>query len=86
MARWRPRCASLALARHLVLGALPVAQPVYVDNMIRAAGFWTARLTALKSIGLDLWLLVWPLRPLLGSLASTRSLWPARRISGPGWR
>ncbi len=51
----------LVLARHLVLGALPVAQPVYVDNMIRAAGFWTARLTALKTIGLDLWLLVWPL-------------------------
>ena len=58
----------LVLARHLVLGALPVAQPVYVDNMIRAAGFWTARFTALKTIGLDLWLLVWPLR-----LSSDRS-------------
>jgi tetratricopeptide (TPR) repeat protein len=58
----------LVLARHLVLGALPVAQPVYVDNMIRAAGSWTARFTALKTIGLDLWLLVWPLR-----LSSDRS-------------
>ncbi len=60
--------ACLALARHAVLSALPVAQPVYVDNMIRAAGFWTGRFTALKAIGLDLWLLAWPLR-----LSSDRS-------------
>ena len=53
--------AVLWAARHAVLDALPAAQPVYVDNMIKAAGFWTARLTAVKVIGLDLWLLAWPL-------------------------
>jgi protein O-mannosyl-transferase len=58
----------LGLVRHLVLGALPVAQPIYVDNMIQAADFWTGRFTALKAIGLDLWLLAWPLK-----LSSDRS-------------
>ena len=50
----------LATVRHLVLGALPPAQPVYVDNILKAADFWTARLTAIKVIGLDLGLLLWP--------------------------
>jgi tetratricopeptide (TPR) repeat protein len=46
--------------RAAVLGALPPPQPVYVDNIVRASGFLDARLTALKVIGLDLALLVWP--------------------------
>jgi tetratricopeptide (TPR) repeat protein len=52
---------ALAWARHAVLGPLPVPQPVYVDNPILGADFVTARLTAIKVIGLDLWLLVFPL-------------------------
>jgi protein O-mannosyl-transferase len=31
-----------------------------VDNPLRGMGFWTARLTALKLLGMDLALLVWP--------------------------
>ena len=77
--------AVLWAARHAVLDALPAAQPVYVDNMIKAAGFWTARLTALKVIGLDLWLLAWPL-----DLSSDRS-YNQIPLAGaadfpPGWR
>ena len=51
----------LAWARHAVLGPLPVPQPVYVDNPILGADFFAARLTAIKVIGLDLWLLLFPL-------------------------
>ena len=67
MLRWRDYAAvaaSLVLltwARHTVLGALPVPQPVYVDNPILGADFFAARLTAVKVIGLDLWLLLCPL-------------------------
>ena len=51
----------LALARHVILGPLPAPQPVYVDNPILGADFFTARLTGIKVIGLDLWLLLFPL-------------------------
>jgi tetratricopeptide (TPR) repeat protein len=65
--RWRDYAAVaaslvvLVLVRHAVLGGLPVAQPVYLDNPLRGADFWVARWTALKVIGLDLWLLLCPL-------------------------
>jgi tetratricopeptide (TPR) repeat protein len=52
----------LAWSRHAVLGPLPVPQPVYVDNPILGADYLTARFTAIKAIGLDLWLLLFPLR------------------------
>ncbi len=58
----------LAWARQAVLGPLPVPQPVYVDNPILGADFFAARLTAIKVIGLDLWLLIFPL-----DLSSDRS-------------
>jgi protein O-mannosyl-transferase len=58
----------LAGVRYAVLSALPAAQPVYVDNPIRGADFFLARLTAIKVIGLDLWLLIFP-----WSLSSDRS-------------
>jgi tetratricopeptide (TPR) repeat protein len=58
----------LAWARHAVLGPLPVPQAVFVDNPILGADFFTARLTAIKVIGLDLWLLLFPL-----GLSSDRS-------------
>ena len=32
------------------------------DNPLMSAGFWTARLTAIKVIGKYLWLFVWPAR------------------------
>lgn len=51
----------LLLARSAVFAASPWPEVPFVDNPIRAAGFWAGRLTAVKVIGLDLWLLVWPL-------------------------
>ena len=65
--RWRDYAAVasslaiLAVVRHGVLGSLPLAQAVYVDNPLRGAGFWAAHWTALKVVGLDLWLLLCPL-------------------------
>ena len=50
----------LAVVRHAVLGALPPAEPPYVDNPLFRADFWTARWTAIKVVGLDLWLLLCP--------------------------
>jgi protein O-mannosyl-transferase len=47
-------------ARWRVLGAEPPAEIPYVDNPLAYAGFWTAKLTALKVIGLDLWLMAFP--------------------------
>jgi tetratricopeptide (TPR) repeat protein len=47
--------------RHSVLGSLPLPERPFVDNPLVAAEFWAARLTAIKVIGLDLWLLVCPL-------------------------
>lgn len=64
--RWRDYAAVgaslvvLVLVRHAVLGALPPGEPVYVDNPLRGAAFWTARWTAVKVVGLDLWLLLFP--------------------------
>jgi protein O-mannosyl-transferase len=58
----------LWLVRQSVFSALPWPQLVYPDNMMQAADFFAARLTALKVIGLDLYLLVLPLQ-----LSSDRS-------------
>jgi tetratricopeptide (TPR) repeat protein len=49
-------------ARHQVLEKLPAVHSTFVDNPLVGAGFWTARLTAVKVIGKYLWLLVWPRR------------------------
>jgi len=68
-ATWRRRAASYAVA------ALPIAVYLYLrsglhihmvveftENPLVSAGFWTARLTAVKVIGKYLWLFVWPAR------------------------
>ena len=51
----------LIVVRHAVLGGEAPSQPVYVDNPLNGADFWTARWTAIKVVGLDLWLVVFPL-------------------------
>jgi tetratricopeptide (TPR) repeat protein len=86
-ATWRRRAPAYAVV------ALPLAAFFYLrsglhthmlidftDNPLVRAGFWTARLTALKVIGMYLWLFLWPARlsadysynavPLFGWLAS----------------
>jgi len=65
--RWRSYAAVaaslviLAVVRHAVLGGLPPDEPVYVDNPLRGADFWTARWTAIGLVGLDLRLVLFPL-------------------------
>lgn len=66
----------LAVARHAVLGALPPAEPPYVDNPLFRADFWTARWTAIKGVGLDLWLLLCPAILSCDRSQVTLSTWP----------
>jgi tetratricopeptide (TPR) repeat protein len=62
---WRARApayAALALpfaAFFYLRGALPM-HILFEDNPLVSAGFWTARLTAIKVIGKYLWLFLWP--------------------------
>jgi len=69
---WRARAAGyLALAvsflvffyvRGQALAKLPSALIPFGDNPLVGAGFFTARLTAIKVVGKYLWLLLWPSR------------------------
>ena len=63
--------------RHMVFRALPWGEIPFIDNPMAWADFWPAKLTAIKVIGLDLRLLVWP-----GPLACDRSY---NEISLAGW-
>jgi protein O-mannosyl-transferase len=51
-----------ALARMQVLGAMPWPLEGFADNPLRGASFWAARWTAVRMLGADLLLLVWPAR------------------------
>jgi tetratricopeptide (TPR) repeat protein len=57
----------LVLRTHAYQG-LPMPVLAIFDNPLLAAGFWEARWTAVKIVGMDLWLLVFPVR-----LAADRS-------------
>jgi len=46
--------------RSRVFAGLATVPVPFTDNPLVGAGFWTARLTAVKVIGKYLWLLVWP--------------------------
>jgi tetratricopeptide (TPR) repeat protein len=68
-AAWRERllaysAVALPLAAFFCLrGAMPMhVLARFGDNPLVSAGFWTARLTAIKVIGKYLWLFVWPAR------------------------
>jgi protein O-mannosyl-transferase len=52
--------ALLFVARHWVFSAAPIPEMPFADNPLRGAGFWPARFTALKMVGMDLLLLLWP--------------------------
>ncbi len=69
-ASWRSRIPAYAAAlaplalylwmRSGVLSALPYPLPPHADNPLRDSGFLTMRWTAIKLVGVDLLLLVWP--------------------------
>ncbi len=65
-------------ARWAVFRQLPLPPLNVVDNPLLAAGFWASRLTAIKVVAADLWLLACPIR-----LTADRS-YSAIRVSGPG--
>lgn len=54
-----PLAAMLYLRAVVLAGSPPMRFP-FTDNPLTGADFWTARLTALKIIGLDLWEMIWP--------------------------
>jgi tetratricopeptide (TPR) repeat protein len=67
--RWQrllPYAAVMAAAgllwwvRERIFSALPWPAESFPDNPIALAGFWTGRFTAVKVLGMDLWLLVCP--------------------------
>jgi len=60
--------AVLFVARAAVFAPLPWPPAIYLDNVLRPLPFWQGLFSAQKVIGLDLWLLVWPV-----SLVSDRS-------------
>jgi tetratricopeptide (TPR) repeat protein len=68
-AAWRGRALAYAVlvlplaAFFYLRGTLPmhILAP-FADNPLMSAGFWTARLTAIKVIGKYLWLFLWPAR------------------------
>ena len=82
--RWRSYAAVavslvlLAVVRHAVLDKLAVVQPAYIDNPLLGADFWTAHWTAIRVIGLDLRLLLFPL-----ALSSDRPQNPLATLSDP---
>jgi tetratricopeptide (TPR) repeat protein len=68
-AAWRERvlpyaALALPLAVFFYVRAVPqaIGLPPIEDNPLVTAGFWTARITAIKVIGKYLWLFVWPAR------------------------
>jgi tetratricopeptide (TPR) repeat protein len=66
-ATWRARAPSYAAAMLPLAGFFVVRTALHVhmaipftDNPLVGAGFWTARITAVKVIGKFLWLFLWP--------------------------
>ena len=48
--------------RNRVLSARPWPMLAYLGNPLLMADFWTARFTAIKVLGLQLWLMLWPVQ------------------------
>jgi protein O-mannosyl-transferase len=57
-----PALAAMALARVAVLSKLPSVEIPFLDNPISSAGFWTGKLTAVRTLADYLALLAWPAR------------------------
>ncbi|HTS62751.1 MAG TPA: hypothetical protein VMH28_12055 [Candidatus Acidoferrales bacterium] len=48
--------------RSRIMAARPWPMLAYLGNPLLMAGFWTARFTAIKALGLQVWLMVFPVR------------------------
>jgi tetratricopeptide (TPR) repeat protein len=62
---WVAAAAALGIywwLRSAVFASLPWPVQAFVDNPLRTAGFWGARWTAVKMLGMDLLLLIFPVR------------------------
>jgi hypothetical protein len=57
-----PSLVAMAYRRAAVLSKLPPVEIPFLDNPLAAAGFWSARLTAVRLLAKYLGLLVWPAR------------------------
>jgi hypothetical protein len=57
-----PALAAMAYQRSAVFSRLPAADFPFLDNPLAAAGFWRARLTAIRLLAKYVGLLVWPAR------------------------
>jgi tetratricopeptide (TPR) repeat protein len=68
----------LVAVRYVVFSQLAPVQPPYVDNPLLGADFWTAHWTAIRVLGLDLWLLAFPL-----TLSSDHPQRPLATLSDP---
>ena len=55
-------CLAYLLVRAQVIASAPYVPVPFTDNPLVEAGFWTARMTAVKVLGRYLQLLVWPAR------------------------
>jgi len=55
-----PALLAMALQRAAVFSKLPPAEFPFLDNPMAAAGFWSAKLTALRLLAKYLGLLIWP--------------------------
>ena len=55
-----PALAAMAYQRAAVLSDLPPVEIPFLDNPLAAAGFWSAKLTAVRLLAKYLGLLVWP--------------------------
>ena len=55
-----PALAAMAYQRAAVLSKLPPVEIPFLDNPLAAAGFWSAKLTALRLLAKYLGLLIWP--------------------------
>ena len=51
----------MVAVRTAVFASAPVPEMPFVDNPLRGASFWMARWSAVKILGMDLLLMVWPL-------------------------
>jgi protein O-mannosyl-transferase len=83
---WKPRAPAYAaaaaagalyfFARTKVLASVPWLAEPFPDNPLWGASFWTARWTAIRLLGTDLLLLIWPAR-----LSSDRSYADIQSVS-----